>query len=272
MQISIHPCQKGDILPLIAQKNAQNLRPHLIAHTHHGQGLPSWPVGTDLFHTEQVQAEQFQPKNALFKVVGRILQPLNPHARHLPLLMALQPLQAQTVTVSMKKHGYSLAWVTLSDKGFAGLRIDESGPCIEKILSDELSLCHIQGFILPDDALSLRTLILELSLGQGYDIICTTGGTGLTQRDVTPEAIMPLLDKRLHGFEQAMLMASLQITPNAMLSRAVVGSINTCFGSTLCINLPGSVKAVQENLAAILPALPHALSKLHNDTSDCAQA
>ncbi len=260
MQLQTNTCKKGDILPLFSPKNSQPISP-LSGHQHCENTLPTWAVGTELLHAQ----------TALFKIVGRILQPLSTHARYLPLLKAQQDMHPQNIAIDTKKHGYSLAWITLSDKGFAGLRIDESGPRIEEMLRAHMPLSHTQGFILPDDALALRALVLELSIGQGYDIICTTGGTGLTERDVTPEAIMPILDKRLHGFEQAMFLASLQITPHAMLSRAVVGSINTGFGATMCITLPGSVKAVQENLTAILPAMTHALKKLANDAGDCAR-
>ncbi len=205
-------------------------------------------------------------------MVGRILQACDGlHARHCPLLQALQDLPEQEITLHTERTGYALAWVTLSDKGSVGLREDASGPCIGDMLREKLPLCHEQGFILPDDPLALRTLMLELSMGQGYDIICTTGGTGLTERDLTPEAMAPILDARLHGFEHAMMQESLTKTPHAMLSRAMVGIIKTNFGASLCVNLPGSVTAVQENLLPMLPALPHALKKLHGDTSDCSR-
>ena len=119
--------------------------------------------------------------------------------------------------------------------------------------------------MLPDDAAALRALLTELALGQGYDIICTSGGTGVGPRDVSPEATLAVLDKRLPGFEQAMMQAGLDKTPTASVSRAVAGVIGGC----ICINLPGSRKAVVENLAAVLPALGHALDKLHGDPADC---
>ena len=108
---------------------------------------------------------------------------------------------------------------------------------------------------------------MELSLGQGYDLLLTTGGTGLSPRDATPETLLPLLERRLPGFEQVILAAGLHKTAHAALSRTVAGTL----GRTLVLALPGSRRAVEESLAAVLPALPHALEKLHGDMRDCGR-
>ena len=155
--------------------------------------------------------------------------------------------------------------VTLSDKGYAGQREDRSGPALQEALRAALPLCHEQRFLLPDEPAALRALVLELAVGQGYDLIVSTGGTGLAPRDLTPEALLPVLDRRVPGFEQAMMQASLAKTPHAALSRALAGTVGAC----LVLALPGSVRAAAENLAAALPALPHALEKLAGDTVDC---
>ena len=173
----------------------------------------------------------------------------------------------QRLELPQHKPGLSLAWVTLSDKGWQGLRADASGPAIDAMVREQLDIGFSRGFLLPDDATALRALLTDLALVQGFDLVITTGGTGLAPTDVTPEATLAVIDKRLPGMERAMLQASLQKTPHAMISRAVAGSL----GQSLVVNLPGSVKAVRENLEAVLPALGHGLAKLQGDPSDCGQ-
>ncbi len=145
------------------------------------------------------------------------------------------------------------------------MREDLSGPAIRELTAARLPLCHSQGFLLPDEPAQLRALLTDLALHQGYDLICTTGGTGLSPRDTTPQVTAALLDTPLPGFSQAMMAASLAQTPHAAISRAVAGVL----GQSIIINLPGSRKGALENLAAVLPALPHALDKLHGDPADC---
>ena len=111
----------------------------------------------------------------------------------------------------------------------------------------------------------LRALLVDLALNQGYDVICTSGGTGVGPRDISPQVTSAVLDYPLPGFSMAMMQASLAKTPHAAISRAVAGVL----GQSIIINLPGSRKAVVENLEAVLPALPHALDKLHGDPADC---
>ncbi len=276
MKIVTHACAQGAVLPLCGNQASyvSRLSGHALS-VCDLSALPSLPVGTMLVDATKAPAadENISAEKALFTVVGRLLWPTaeraettTPHAQYLPVLKAHTALsEGEVLTLRAQRQGHALAWITLSDKGSQGLREDKSGPLIAQMLRPALALNHEQGFLLPDDAPALQALILELALGQGYDIICTTGGTGIGPRDVTPQAMEKLLDTRLYGFEQMMMQASLQKTPHAALSRAMVGLIGTC----LCINLPGSVKAVRENIEAILPALPHALDKIHVHGVDC---
>lgn len=164
------------------------------------------------------------------------------------------------------KKGHSLAWITLSDKRAQGKRVDKSGPLIPELIQAALSISISQGFILPDDYFELKGLLCNLCFAQKFDLIFTTGGTGVTCRDITPDVCLSILDKRLPGFEQTMVANSLAKTPNAIISRATAGIV----GETLLVNLPGSPKAVQENLNSILPALQHTLEKIHDDPKECS--
>jgi molybdenum cofactor synthesis domain-containing protein len=220
--------------------------------------LPALPVGTELCEAAE----------AVFKVTGRGIFPAvqGPHALECPFLTALRPIrEGESLSLSTRRAGRALAWITMSDKGFAGLREDESGPLIAEMVAEKIRLCHAQGFLLPDEEQALRALFVELALVQGYDLVIATGGTGLAPRDRSPEAALSVMERRLPGFEQAMMAASLQKTPAAALSRAAAGTL----GRSLLICLPGSRKVVAENLMAILPALDHALDKLQGDAGDC---
>ena len=165
------------------------------------------------------------------------------------------------------RRGFSLAWITLSDKGSRGERVDASGPAIHDTVAQAMELSLARGVVIPDEATLLKAALVDFCLFQRFDLVFTTGGTGVGPRDITPEATLPLLDKRLPGFEQAMTQASLAKTPHGMISRAVAGTM----GASLVVNLPGSPKAVRENLLAVLPALKHTVEKLQGDPRDCGQ-
>lgn len=160
--------------------------------------------------------------------------------------------------------GFRIGVLTLSDKGARGQRVDESGPVVNEMLAGVGEVTHVA--ILPDDIESIVAILSDWSDRQRLDLIVTTGGTGLTPRDVTPQATLRVLDYEIPGMAEVMRLQSLSKTPHAMLSRAVVGVRS----QTLIVNLPGSPRAARENLQAILPALPHALAKLAGDPSDCA--
>lgn len=159
------------------------------------------------------------------------------------------------------------AILTLSDKGARGERVDASGPALERWLADQ-GVKVLQTGLIPDDGDAIVAKLMEWADSNAYDLILTTGGTGVSPRDVTPEATMRVLDRVIPGFGEAMRARSLAKTPHAMISRAVAGTR----GTTLIINLPGSPKGAIENMEAIWAALPHAVAKIKGDPEDCAPA
>jgi len=158
------------------------------------------------------------------------------------------------------------AIITLSDKGAKGEREDESGRAIREMVAVIGSDVRHYA-VLPDERQIITAELSRLADSGEIDLILTTGGTGVAPRDVTPEATREVLDRELPGMAEAMRAESLRKTPHAMISRAVAGIRK----QTLIVNLPGSPRAVRENLAVILPALPHAIEKIKGDPSDCAR-
>ncbi len=155
--------------------------------------------------------------------------------------------------------------LTLSDKGARGEREDLSGRTIRELLGPGPFVVEAYA-VIPDEYDEIVATLVQWVDDRGLDLVLTTGGTGVGPRDVTPEATRAVLHREVPGIAEAMRWASLQKTPHAVISRAVAGIRGTC----LVVNLPGSPKAVRENLEAVLPALPHALEKIHGDPSDCA--
>jgi len=155
--------------------------------------------------------------------------------------------------------------LTISDKGSQGLRKDESGEIIVGIL-EEMGIPVLRKMIVPDDIQKIINTISEWVDKDGLSLIVTTGGTGLSPTDVTPQAMEKIIDYQVPGMAEAMRASSLKKTPHAMISRAIVGVRRSC----LIINLPGSPGGARDNLTVVLPALDHALSKLAGDPSDCA--
>ncbi len=156
--------------------------------------------------------------------------------------------------------------LTASDKGSAGQRIDESAKVIMNML-DRIDASIADYVIVPDDKETITANLIRMADIVGVDLILTTGGTGFSPRDITPEATLSVIDREAPGIPEAMRLKSLQITPKAMLSRAVAG----LRGKTLIINLPGSPKAVSECIEVIVPVLPHAIEILRGDTGECAR-
>jgi molybdopterin adenylyltransferase len=151
----------------------------------------------------------------------------------------------------------NVAVLTVSDRSSTGERADASGPALEQAVQDE-GWGVVKTGIVPDDYPVIIETLNSWSEAGDVDLILTTGGTGFSARDITPEATLKVVDRLAPGLAEAMRTASLQVTPHAMLSRAVAGIRKR----TLIVNLPGSPRAAVENLQVILPVLPHAVQLL----------
>lgn len=157
------------------------------------------------------------------------------------------------------------AVLTLSDKGARGERVDQSGPALAAWLAERgVEIVHSQ--VIPDEFDRIVELLTEWADRDLADLILTTGGTGVSPRDVTPEATLRVCSRIIPGIGELMRLKSLEITPMAALSRAVAG----IRGNTLIINLPGSPKGAVENLSAVWPVIGHGIEKIRGDERDCA--
>ncbi len=157
-----------------------------------------------------------------------------------------------------------IAILTVSDRAYRGEYADESGPALMELIEEHFHQLTDLYHVCPDDFSEIKRALEKWCDDARMDLILTTGGTGFAPRDVTPEATRAALEREAPGLTFAMLAASIQKTPHAMLSRAAAG----LRGSTLIVNLPGSPQAARENFLAILPALPHALELVRGQGAD----
>lgn len=165
----------------------------------------------------------------------------------------------------MEEIRYKAGVLTMSDKGSRGERVDESGVLASRMLEDS-GFDITEYKIVPDRVEDITNTIKDWCDIKKLSLIVTSGGTGLSPTDVTPQAMSKVMDFEVPGMAEAMRAESLKKTPHAMISRAMA----VVRGRTLIVNLPGSPKGVKENLAVVLPALKHAISKLSGDDRDCA--
>ena len=152
--------------------------------------------------------------------------------------------------------------ITVSTRGAAGERTDESGPAMrDALVAAGFEVVH--SALVPDDVQGIATAILG-ALRAGANVVLTTGGTGLSPNDVTPEATRRVIDREVPGIAEALRAKSLEKTAHGMLSRGVAGAV----GPALVVNLPGSPRAVRESLDVLLPVLPHAVELLAGETGE----
>lgn len=161
---------------------------------------------------------------------------------------------------------FTLGILTISDKGSRGEREDESGRVIREMLA-ALNANLVKYEVVPDERDVISAKLVEWADDEGIDLVLTTGGTGLTPRDVTPEATLAVLDRVAPGLVEAIRAESLKKTPMAMLSRAVCGVRKR----SLILNLPGSPRAVRECLDVVLPVFPHAIETLRGEAGECGE-
>ena len=162
---------------------------------------------------------------------------------------------------------YTAAVITVSDKGSRGERVDTSGPAIRAMAEAE-GLQVVYTSIIPDEREQIQAELIKCADELKVSLVLTTGGTGFSPRDVTPEATLAVIERETRGIPEAMRAESLKITPRGCLSRSAAG----IRGRTLIVNLPGSEKAAKENLAAVLSAVAHGLDMLaSNGSADCAE-
>ncbi|MBI2251758.1 MAG: MogA/MoaB family molybdenum cofactor biosynthesis protein [Armatimonadetes bacterium] len=152
--------------------------------------------------------------------------------------------------------------ITISDSAALGRRIDKSGPIIKRELESGNNFKVLAYTLIPDEKLIIKTTLIEMAENLNLDLIFTTGGTGLSRRDLTPEATKEVIDKEIPGIAMALLVNNLNKTPFSMLSRGIAGLRK----QSLIINLPGNPKAVEESLEIILPVLFHALEIIKSES------
>jgi molybdenum cofactor synthesis domain-containing protein len=172
------------------------------------------------------------------------------------------------ISTVVSREVFQVVVLTISDRCSRGTTEDSAGPAVARRIEDAIGAHVYATEIVPDERETIAGRLRHYSDGHSIDLVVTVGGTGFAPRDVTPEAVSEVVERRTPGLDEAMRLASLRETPHAMLSRAVSG----IRGSTLILALPGSERGGLENLEAVLPALPHGLAKLRGDPSDCGPA
>lgn len=236
-----------------------------------GIDFSSLPVGTTFYAGTAILrmtqiGKECHSHCAIYQRMGECIMPREGVFAEVIKEGTIRPGDEMRAELPAADRPFTAAVITLSDKGARGERVDESGPAAAKMLEDA-GYQIVETMILPDEPEALKTQLIRLADGRQVDLIVTSGGTGFSLRDQTPEATMAVADRSAPGIAEYIRYRSMQLTDRAMLSRGV----SVIRGQTLIINLPGSPKAVRESLEFILGSLDHGLKILRGSASECAR-
>ncbi len=236
-----------------------------------GLDFRSLPVGTKLYAgtVELVMTQigkECHSHCAIYKRMGECIMPREGVFAKVLKEGIIRPGDEMCVKLPDENRPLTAAVITLSDKGARGERKDESGPVAKEML-EQAGYEVVETLLIADEPALLKTQLMRLADGRQVDLILTSGGTGFSLRDQTPEATMAVADRNAPGIAEAIRYRSLQVTDRAMLSRGA----SVIRKKTLIVNLPGSPKAVKESLGFILDSLEHGIKILRGSASECAR-
>lgn len=236
-----------------------------------GLDFRSLPVGTRLYAgtAELVMTQigkECHSHCAIYHRMGECIMPKEGVFAEVVREGIIRPGDVMRIELPSGDSPLTAAVITLSDKGARGERKDESGPAAREIL-EQAGYQVVEMLLIPDEPEVLKTQLIRLADGRQVDLVLTSGGTGFSLRDQTPEATMAVADRNAPGIAEFIRYQSMQITERAMLSRGV----SVIRGRTLIVNLPGSPKAVKESLGFILNSLEHGIKILRGSAAECAR-
>ena len=232
----------------------------------------SLPVGTRLYAgtvlLEMTQiGKECHSHCAIYKRMGECIMPKEGVFARVIREGIIRPGDVMRVEPPAEERPFTAAVITLSDKGARGERKDESGPAAKELL-EAAGYEVVELLLLPDEPVQLKTQLIRLADSRQVDLVLTSGGTGFSLRDQTPEATMAVAERGAPGIAEFIRMKSMEVTDRAMLSRGV----SVIRGKTLIVNLPGSPRAVKESLGFIMGSLDHGLKILRGSASECARS
>ena len=237
-----------------------------------GIDFRSLPVGTRLYAgTVQLEMTQIGKEChshcAIYKRMGECIMPKEGVFARVVREGIIRPGDVMRVEPPAEERPFTAAVITLSDKGARGERKDERGPAAKELL-EAAGYEVVELLLLPDEPVQLKTQLIRLADSRQVDLVLTSGGTGFSLRDQTPEATMAVAERNAPGIAEFIRMKSMEVTDRAMLSRGV----SVIRGKTLIVNLPGSPRAVKESLGFIMGSLDHGLKILRGSASECARS